>query len=850
MNEHVKAPLPTKGSISSEADPKWIWCRAEGSDSHAWVWARQQFFSDSLDRVYLEITADLRYDIWINGRYVGFGPARFHAPIPTIDVYDVSEYCREGSNGIVVRIYSLGAIEEKGGISSAMPQRGALWVRLSCGSEVLVSDEKWRMNRDPAYASETASRGETQPPNECYDARRALGRLWEVSYADEGWPHAKCVSGPDVASMELRDIPFFPLQTHLPDEIVETGILEFPRDYLSIPISEVARDIKAARSRPFEERDEVAFCADYSVQLSSGQKSNGAAYAVWDFGRIWTGYPVFTFKGSPGTIIECCYSEHLTEGRVDPSKSGINYFDRVILSDESFEHQITWPKCARYAQIVVHGGHVDAKVAWKRSAYPLRRLGGWSSNRPVIDHAVEISLHTVQLCMEDTFMDTPWRERGAWLGDDLIKARACYIYFGDFKLARRFLLHHSRGQEASGELLGKYPSNIPHWVSTWTLRYPDSLLAYCQVSDDWELALHVWPTIQRLVDWILSRKSTNGLLVAPDVTVTAEVNRYNFIDWAPVDMRGANAAWNAFAYRALTASSQLAERLENNTAGSAWKHESSLLRAAFQSHFWDEDCGVFVNGYHNGERLPRWGAHENTLALLYGLATEQQEFRIIERLKSEDLQSVFVVDEADYDVEVPECGKMATVSLALSCYRWPSDRMVPIGTAYFAGYWLEMLSKYGMVEDAQRFIEDRWGEFAKQGGTTVWETWTMKESLSHGWSCSPAVFAAECFAGIQLLDSELPSYRILPSPGKIESFRARFTTRLGVLQVAFKSGRLQIDKPDGVVVYAGLPLQDSAELYYNDERVDHPETIIHGGISYSVHLLAQSTSELRLVSAA
>lgn len=829
--------------VNGMENPKWIWCGDCDDDAHVWAWARREFVVSTESQAKLEITADLRYDLWLNGEYVGFGPPRYHAGTPTVDCYGLQDRLKVGKNVMAIRVYSCGGAQ----LSSCMPKRGALWLRLSTQVDTIISDGSWRMRRDPAYLSVSAARGETQPSNECYDARLSLGNVESCDFDCSDWACARELDGESGDVLENRDIPFFSAQPHAPDNLLECGILDFARSYSSLSIGEVAGEIRNAACRPLECGARLTPDDVYGVRLPHVSGEWSAVYAVWDLGRVWTGYPRLVLNGPAGVIVDVCYGEHLTDGRVDPSKSGINYFDRVLLASDSLEHQITWPKSARYVQIVVHGGWVDAKLTWVRSFYPLERVGSWSSSSPVIDHAVEISLHTVQLCMEDTYMDTPWRERGAWLGDDLIKARASYLYFGDFQLARRFLLHHSRGQESSGEMLGKYPSNVPHWVSTWSLRYPDSLLAYCLASDDWLLARQVWPTITKLVGWIFSRRDANGLLIGPDVTVTAEVNRYNFIDWAPVDMRGANAAWNAFAYRALTAAAKMASLLGEEALGGGWAAEADLLKAAFQKYFWNEALGVFVNGYHEGRQLSRWGSHENTLALLYGLATPSQRESILRRLREEDLQSVFVVNEADYDQEVAECGKLATVSLALSRYRWPEDRMVPIGTAYFAGYWLEMLSKYGLVEEAQKFIEERWGEFGRQGATTVWETWTMKESLSHGWSCSPAVFAAECFAGIQRSGATGLSYQVLPSPGKIRSLRSRVSTRLGAIQVVLNEGRLRVDKPEGVDVVAGLPCGSSDALYCDGVEVKGAASIERGGIVYRVHALEKSGSVLTVV---
>ncbi len=829
--------------IGTDVVPRWIWSGDDPADRHVWAWARRRFRA-SPGPALLEISADLRYDLWVNGRFVGFGPPRHHAGMPTVDVHDLESFIVAGENVLAVRVYSAGGLD----ISSCMPRRGALWARACFGEgDTFVSDSMWRMRRDPAYTDCFASRGECQPPNECYDARRALGAISSPDFPDTDWPRARELPTDASECREPRDIPFFSMQSHAPDRVIASGVLEFPQPWREVPFERVAEGLRDASARPFLPGESfVCSGGEWVLLPAGGLSARASAYAVWDLGRLWTGYPCMTLSGSAGAIVDLSYAEHLTNSRVDPAKANMNYFDRIILGCAPLEHQITWPKCARYVQITAHGGDVEAGLIWKRSTYPVLRAGGWCSDSPVLDHAVEISLHTVQLCMEDTYMDTPWRERGAWLGDDLIKAKVGYAYFGDFALARRFLLQHARGQLPSGEMQGKYPSNVTHRLSTWTLRYPDSVREFCEASGEWELARAVWPEIVHLVDWILSRKQPEGCLAAPDAVVTATVNHYNFIDWAPIDMRGANAAWNAFAWRALAASERIAAQIGAVELAEAWALEADALKENFRRVFWDSDRRVFVNGLVHGERLQRWGCHENALALLFGLANEEQEGLILERLGAENLREVFVADESDYDVEVEECGKMATVSLALSRYRWPDDRMVPVGTAYFAGFWLEMLAKFGFVAEAQDFIEERWGAFAKAGGTSVWETWDMRQSLSHGWSCVPSVLAAECFAGIER-DGSSEAYTVLPSPGRLSSFQSRVATRRGILQVAFERGTLTIDAPPGLKVTAGLPAVSSLILARNGRAASHTRRLVHRGVTYQAQELPSGRSTLCLV---
>jgi len=396
----------------------------------------------------------------------------------------------------------------------------------------------------------------------------------------------------------------------------------------------------------------------------------------------------------------------------------------------------------------------------------------------------------------------------------------------------------------TGQMKGKYPGNATSYVSTWSLAYPASLLEYSVESGDWDLARDVWKNLVALVDWIISRRTVEGVLEAPPVHVDERTNRYNFIDWAPIDMRGANAAWNAFGHHGLMCAVRIAAKLGRLREAETWRNTADALRERFQACFWDEARGVFVNGLVDGRKTTRWGCHENALAVLYGLATEAQRQCIFNRLNREDLQDVFVVDENDYGIEVPGCGKMPTVSLALSRYRWPDDRMVPLGTPYFAMYWLEALCQAGLVAEAQRFIETRWGDLARQGATSVWETWDMRQSLSHAWSCSPAILSVRYFAGLRRLDDSGTRYSILPSPGLLKEVRSRVVTRFGIIQIAWEPDCLVVDVPPGLDLQAGLPASGGNSLFLNGNLVKNPGKGTQAAVPYLVTPLQPGRSVL------
>lgn len=808
----------------------WIWCGDTTEDFHVRAWARKTFSWDGRGQVRLQITADLRYMAWVNGRRLGFGPPKFHADTPTVDEYEISGLLRPGSNLVAVQVYSLGNRR----ISSCMPRRGGLRTQLSGDGWRLGTDSTWKMRSDPGFLSDTAPRGEMQPPCEWYDARLGIGQPESEDYDDSAWPFAHEWSAREDLVLEPRDIPFMTTQPFRPDRLIECGVATFSKANPHFP--ELASELAKARTQPDREnRIQPSVTKTTGVAFDTkGLSASETLYGLWDFGRIWTGYPCLQVRGTPGTIIDISYSEDLKDHRIRPNKS-LPYHDRIVLGDEPLFHRITWPKSLRYFQANVSNGHVVIEDLFlERSTYPVHRRGFFSCDDPVLNQAVEISLHTVQLGMEDSFMDTPWRERGSWLGDDLIKAQTASDYFQDQRLARRFLLHHARGQRTNGMMSGKYPGNVTSEVSTWTLRFPPSVLEYCAASGDWDFGHELWPVLERLWRWLETCSTEDGLYQAPPVHVDAHTNRYNFIDWAPIEMRGKNAAWNAFAHACLRAIGTIAGETGREPEAASLDRRLAQHHQAFIRNFWDNRRGVFVNGQIDGRRTERWGCHENVLALLFELAEPDHSESIVRNLREQDLFAIFSARDEDYEEELPGLGKIPTVSLALSKYRWPDSCMVPLGTAYFAGYLIEALCALGMVNEARSLINQRWGEFSRQGATTVWETWNMDQSLSHGWSASPAVFASRHLLGVQRADSTGIRYYILPRVQDFTILRGRVATRVGVVQVEWKENALNIDVPAGLSWFAGLPLKNGFQLNLNGVPVTSSFTVQRDGCDFGL----------------
>ena len=93
----------------STANAAWIWSDAATRPYHNVACFRRTFDLEAAPKAArVAITADSRYELYVNGTWLGFGPARsFPSPWP-VDEYDVAALLRPGPNVIAVLGYHPG----------------------------------------------------------------------------------------------------------------------------------------------------------------------------------------------------------------------------------------------------------------------------------------------------------------------------------------------------------------------------------------------------------------------------------------------------------------------------------------------------------------------------------------------------------------------------------------------------------------------------------------------------------------------------------------------------------------------------------------------------------------------
>ncbi len=192
-------------SPSRQKEPRWIWLLSgKGREFHQVACFRKTFtVSGESKDCRLELTADARYEVYVNGRWIGFGPARSWPDQWQLDSYDLSTALHAGDNVIAVRVQHYGI----GNFQYLHCQAGlyaALTWKDQAGRQRMVSDDSWHGCLDRGYQWPVPRINCQLGWEEQYDARAGLEGFECLGYDEADWhpvnvladevaPHSKLV---------------------------------------------------------------------------------------------------------------------------------------------------------------------------------------------------------------------------------------------------------------------------------------------------------------------------------------------------------------------------------------------------------------------------------------------------------------------------------------------------------------------------------------------------------------------------------------------------------------------------------------------------------------------------------
>jgi len=768
-------PNPPKTDFKAN----WIWVSEKigYEQRNSYAYFRKKF--EATGPMTLHIAADTWYEVYIDGRFLDRGTAPADVAYKTFDTYQLA--VSSGSHVIAVLVHHIGQI-----CATAMRSRPGLFVALIDPKGVsVISDESWKTIPAVSYQQYLPCMMSHFGFYEVVDCAKIPTGWQEPGFDDGGWASAEII-GPAGCEpwvrMIPRDVPqlatnVVPAQISTCRGVYKTGQIPDSETDLTVAVE------MAARTRHITD-DKIG---RFPFRLGQGSENE---FAVIDFGREVTGHVRLKLEGSrAGQKVDIGYDETLDKtGLPNPRRTYVHFADRFILRQDQPDLRVYGGRGFRYLMIDVpagKGGLALAGAEIDERTYPIERRGSFRCSDSELERLYQVGLTTTRLCMLDTFVDCPSRERVMWM--DLAVEAPCASYgFGVTSLWRRALYllaqNVSKQGAVAGAVKGFAPCDYDPMLISYTMDYVLSVCDYYQHSGDRRTCEALFPTLMRQFE-VISKFTT------PEGLVNEKWPGWGtFLDWSAMDFGGVSSCNNAIYIRMHRDTAKLARMLGKAADAKRLEKNANRLAVAYRRAFWSPGEKLFVDALYDGKASPVRSQLANVFAVWAGLVDEKNVDPLLNKIM--DRRALLPRTSGDYRLRpgfTPQTGGI-----------------VQIGTPGSGFLLAQVLFENGRAAEALAYIKENWIPISRSGTFAEHFMFDYNTSFCHGWGAGPVPLLPAFILGIRPKAPGFREIEISPQPGGLRWAEGTVPTSWGDIHVKWEivDGRMHTTYkvPEGIKV--------------------------------------------------
>ncbi|MEW5816849.1 MAG: family 78 glycoside hydrolase catalytic domain, partial [Spirochaetota bacterium] len=417
------------------------------------------------------ISADGRYELFVNGVFIGRGPARCHPHAQSVDPYDITPYLKQGKNTIAVLVHAYGRNTSWYEVPESFQMKvfgcGGFFFQGSIGNDgtriVLDTNEEWSFLISKAWEKEVPFSGTGYV--EYFHADLEPVGWKERDFDSTTWTRAKILKAPSIVMgsdivpfpfLKLRDIPPLYEEIVYPQKIITVAEIA---DKPSYPVVFQLRNEKTMamdKCKIGNIDDLIRFKCPTEIQTANVR----SILLVFDFGLI-IGRVMFEVVAPEKAVVDITYGERLTEeGSVylPPDVPGIsNTPAHRIFFKGGTQRFIQFEAAGfRYLQLTFRNCETPLLLKSVEAilcCYPFSEIGSFECSDGALKAAWKAGAYTVRMCKLDGFVDCPSREQRQWLGDVYVESLVSLVTEKDTRLLRKYLLQAAETQRPDGMLM-------------------------------------------------------------------------------------------------------------------------------------------------------------------------------------------------------------------------------------------------------------------------------------------------------------------------------------------------------------------------------------------------------------
>ncbi len=728
-----------------------------------------QIQSSQAETVRLQISADERYELFLNGERVGRGSERGDVNHWFFETYDLT--LEAGDHTLVARVWSQGELAPFAQMTlkhgfMVCPIDGA-FARFATG------EAPWTVKKlggysllDPTAAWGTGARIQINGSEFDWGFELGHGQGWEpaIKVGPAMGPSAN-----DNPPSQLLTVDMLPPMMERSHPI---GTVRFVGDPPN-PHDTHAHPILAKESLGGEVAGWQSLLSGGSITIPAHTKRR----VLVDLEDYYCAFPEVTTSGGKGSSVRVHWQEALFERLEDSSKGNRNEIEGKFFSvmwhrkdgigdiflpdggkDRRFE--TLWWECGRYVEIVVQTLDDPLTIdhlIFRETRYPYENHSEFRADDPRYAEITPIAIRTLQMCSHETYMDCPYYEQLQYIGDTRLQALVTYAMGTDHRLPKKALRMFDMSRQISGLTQSRYPTRVRQLIPPFSLWWIGMVHDFALWNGDMSFVKSLMPGVRAVLDVFDGYRNAHGLVEGPD--------GWNFVDWVPTWGAGVPADGVNGVSCPINLQTALAFRYAADLEGWLGEAERQAHHARIAdeistrvyAEFWSEERGMLADD------LPKahFSEHSQVLAILEGTLPASKAVRLAEGL-----------------VIAPDLART---------------------TIYFTHYLFEAYYRLGRGDLIQARL-GLWFDLPGQGFKTTLEMPEPTRSDCHAWGAHPVYHMFASLLGIRPTAPGFAQAEIRPCPGTLRILQGKLPLRQGSITADWdhSKGLLNVELPEGI----------------------------------------------------
>lgn len=648
----------------------WIWLDSFEQNSYAGF--RKSFtLKEKPTSAIAHIAVESKYYLWVNGVLAVTDGGGRRGPTSYDSFYedvDLASYLVSGENEISI----LATYWGKNSNCSIDPGAPGFLFEMMAGDTLVKSDSSWKASRLKEYRNEHLLRGEGPSLNigifysdwdTYYDARIPNGDFRLPSYDDAAWNKATVVG-------KVGYAPFGDTYKN------SAPVMAFDKNYTNLE--------NATIGKALSESTKIALDLGGNKQFS----------------------PYFELSGATEGSLITFYTDSYD---IAGDKNFKDYY--VCKAGEQTYELYPWRSGSQLI-IEAPAGVTFKKIGYRESSYPSESIGSFLSEDSALNTLWEKAQRTLKICMRDTYMDCPDRERSPYTGDSANQMGEAPYALDTISngLSKKAILTSLGWIGKDHVILTRSPStSSSREIPVQNLAFIANLYSYLLSTGDKESVAAYYPAA---LEYLKLFKSESNGLIAVRTTENAGSKVWSWFDWG----NGSDEAvlTNCWYYYTADCLGKIAAKLSLSDGTSFLEEKKTAIKTAFD--------GAYLTAGGYSSKSDHIDERANAMAVVSGLASESSKASVRSILNS-----------------------------------------VKTASPYMEKYAEEALCLLGHPEEAAARMKDRYGAMISDSSTTLWELFQKeKGTLNHGWSGGSLTVLSRYFEGLVPTDTGYAAYTLSP----------------------------------------------------------------------------------------